>query len=102
MDSIEICSLEDIPPGNCRAVRAMALDIALFNVEGTVHALENACLHAGAALSGGSFCGRTVTCPAHGWRYDVTTGALKVAPEKVLRTFPVLIADGKVLLQIEA
>lgn len=102
MNFVEAYSLQDIAPGTSRPVRIGTTDIILFNVEGNIHALENSCRHAGAALNGGKLCGKVVTCPAHGWRYDVTSGALLVAPEKRIKTFPVKIADGKILLQLVA
>jgi len=98
MEFIDICALESIAPETSRAVRADGRDVALFNVEGTIHALENACRHAGAALAGGKLCGRVVTCPAHGWKYDVTTGALVVAPTLSVTRYPVRVADGRVFV----
>jgi nitrite reductase/ring-hydroxylating ferredoxin subunit len=96
MQFIDVCPLESIPPGGSRAVRAGGRDVALFRVGEVVHAIENACRHAGAALAGGKLCGRIVTCPAHGWKYDVTTGTLAVAPSLSVETFPVEIVDGRV------
>ena len=96
----DVCALEQVRPGASMAVRAGGKDIALFNVDGTVHAIENACLHAGAALAGGSLCGRIVQCRAHGWRYDVTTGALVVAPSLSVATFAVKIDEGRVLVGV--
>ena len=102
MNFVETYALQDIAPGTSRPVRIGTTDIVLCNVEGNIHALENSCLHAGASLNGGKLCGKVLACPAHGWRYDVTTGALLVAPEKGIKTFPVRIADGKILLQLAA
>ncbi|NMG16131.1 Rieske (2Fe-2S) protein [Aromatoleum bremense] len=99
MQFVDVCALESIAPGSSRAVRAGDRDVALFNVDGTVHALENACRHAGAALSGGKLCGRVVACPAHGWKYDVTTGALVVAPTLSVARYPVRVVDGRVLVE---
>jgi nitrite reductase/ring-hydroxylating ferredoxin subunit len=101
MKSIEVCALEDIPPGRSRAVRAGQTDVALFNMNGELHAIENACLHQGMGLAGGKMCGTTVACPGHGWRYDVRTGALVVAPQLKVRTFPVKVTSGKVLVEVE-
>jgi naphthalene 1,2-dioxygenase ferredoxin component len=98
MQFVDVCALEEVTSGRGLAVRAGGRDIALFNVDGTVHALENSCLHNGASLAGGKVCGRVVTCPAHGWRYDVTTGAVVVAPSRAVAKFPVRIADGRVLV----
>lgn len=102
MKFVEACALQDLPPGTSRAVRIGAVDIALFNTGGAVHAIENSCLHAGASLAGGKLCGTMVSCPAHGWRYDVTTGALGASPTMRLRTFPVALDDGKVMVEVEA
>jgi nitrite reductase/ring-hydroxylating ferredoxin subunit len=55
-------------------------------------------LHAGAALSGGRLWGKVVASPAHGWRYDGTTGALLAAPEKRRRKFPVDVIDGRIMI----
>ncbi|HEX6827705.1 MAG TPA: Rieske 2Fe-2S domain-containing protein [Burkholderiales bacterium] len=98
MQFVDVCALEEVSPGRGLAVRVGGRDVALFNVDGAVHALENSCLHAGASLAGGKLCGRVVTCPAHGWRYDVTTGAVIVAPSLAVTKFPVRITDGRVLV----
>lgn len=100
MDYVDVCALESISPGTSGAVRAGDVDVALFNVDGTLHAIENACRHAGAALAGGKLCGRVVACPAHGWKYDVTTGALVVAPTLSVARFPVRVVEGRVLVGI--
>lgn len=100
MDFVEICALQQVQPGTQRAVRIGTTDIAVFNVAGALHAVENSCMHAGAALSGGRLCGKVVACPAHGWRYDVTTGALLAAPEKRLRKFPVEVIDGRIMIRL--
>lgn len=102
MQYVDVCALERIAPGTSLAVRAGGRDVALFNVDGTVHAIENACRHAGAALAGGRLCGRVVACPAHGWKYDVTTGALVVAPGLSVERFAVDIADGRVRVSTAA
>lgn len=101
MTFVEVCALHDLQPGKARAFRVRETDVAIFNMDGALHAIENSCLHAGSALSGGALCGKYVSCPSHGWRYDITTGALAVAPELKLRTFPVKVIDGKVMLEME-
>jgi len=100
MNFIDVCGAGEIAPGTSRAARAGGKDLALFNVQGAIHALENSCPHQGAALTGGKLCGRHVTCPAHGWRFDVTTGALAVAPTLTVTRFPVKIDGGRVLVDV--
>ena len=100
MEFVDVCALDAVAPGASLAARVGGRDVALFNVEGTLHAIENSCLHAGASLAGGSLCGRIVACRAHGWRYDVTTGALVVAPSRGVARFPVQVAEGRVLVAV--
>lgn len=102
MSYVDVCAVEDVLPNAGRAVRVGGKDLALFQVEGTIHALENSCPHQGSALSGGTVCGRHVTCRAHGWRFDVTTGALAVAPSLKVAKFPVKVDGGRVLVEVGA
>lgn len=101
MNLVDVCAVEDIPPEKSRAVHAQGKDIALFNVDGSVYAIENSCLHQGAALSGGELCGHTVTCRAHGWRFDVTTGKLGSSRQLGVASFPVRISGDRVLVAID-
>lgn len=101
MEYTDVCTIDDVPPGRSRAVRIAGKDIALFNVAGDVHAIENACLHQGAALSGGELCGHIVKCRAHGWRFDVTTGELAGSRGKLcVAVFPVQVAGGRVAVAV--
>ena len=67
--------LGELPEG---AVRQVVLDgraWALANVEGTIYALDNNCPHNGGPLGRGQLDGAVLTCPWHGWRWSVTSGA---------------------------
>ena len=101
MEYIDVCALNELPPGKSRAVRAAGKDIALFNVAGHIHAIENSCLHQGAALSGGEMCDRFVKCRAHGWRFDVTTGELKGSRALRVAVFPIQLAGGRVAVAVD-
>ena len=59
-------------------------------------ALELSCRHQGADLSGAPREGTVVTCPRHGWRYDLATGACLTDPATPLRR-PRLRIDGGTL-----
>ena len=102
MNFVDVCGLEEVTSKTPRAARVGGKDLALFNVEGTIHVLENSCPHQGAALTGGKLCGRHVACPAHGLRFDVTTGAMAAAPTLTVKKFPVKIDGGRVLVDVGA
>lgn len=96
MSETRVGRLEEILPGQSRSVRAGTRRVAVFNVQGTLHAVEDACGHMKAPLSGGRLAGTTLTCSWHGWRYDVTTGACLDAAHACLRRFAVSVRDGEV------
>ncbi|HVO58571.1 MAG TPA: Rieske 2Fe-2S domain-containing protein [Dongiaceae bacterium] len=66
--------LSDIPAGSIKTVQVGGQALAVANVAGKVYAIQNACLHRGGPLGEGQLAGTVVTCPWHGWQFDVTTG----------------------------
>lgn len=66
----------DIPPGVGRSFSMGRYEIALFNIDGEFYALENSCPHQGGPIADGWLEGPTVTCPWHGWCFDVRTGKM--------------------------
>lgn len=75
-------------------------NVALFNVGGTFHAIENKCAHRAGPLAEGFVSGSVVFCPWHDWQYDVTTGACLNAPGFEVRSFSVSVVDGDVLVDV--
>jgi 3-phenylpropionate/trans-cinnamate dioxygenase ferredoxin component len=69
-----VAKVADIPPGTGKMVVASGRKAALFNVNGTFYAVEDACSHRAASLSQGKLRGKEVVCPWHGSRFDLATG----------------------------
>jgi nitrite reductase/ring-hydroxylating ferredoxin subunit len=92
----KVVALSDLPPGACREATVDGKPVALFNVEGTVHAIGNLCMHRGGPLGQGMLEGTTVLCPWHAWTYDVTTGESTVNPELKVPKYEVKIDEGYV------
>jgi 3-phenylpropionate/trans-cinnamate dioxygenase ferredoxin subunit len=64
-------------------------------------ATDGLCTHEHVHLSGGLVMGNIIECPKHNGRYDLTTGEAKGAPVCVnLRTYPVKVEGGRVLLHV--
>lgn len=97
---VEVARLEEVPPGQSTTVVVSGKNIALFNVDGTVYATDDACLHAGGSLGTGKLEGKVVTCRLHGWRYNVTTGNTLNVPDYGVKSYPVNVADGKILVAV--
>lgn len=70
----------EIPPGEVREFQLDGHTVAIANVDGHFYAIDNTCLHRGGPLGQGLLHGKTVTCPWHGWEFDVTTGKVGASP----------------------
>jgi nitrite reductase/ring-hydroxylating ferredoxin subunit len=97
---VEAARLEQVPVGKGRVFSVQDRQIAIFNVQGNIYAIGNSCAHAGASLGSGKLAGKYVTCPAHGMRYDVTTGEVATGGLRV-PNYPVKVVDGAILIGIE-
>lgn len=98
---IEALRLDQLPPGRGTCATVAGKDIALFNVEGTIYAMDDACLHHGLSLGTSKLEGKVVTCRGHGWRYDVTTGNTLHVPDYGVTSYPVKVVDGKIMVALE-
>jgi nitrite reductase (NADH) small subunit len=98
----EIGRLDDIPRRGARCIRTPAGPIAVFRtMEDQVFAIENRCAHKGGPLSEGIVHGASVTCPLHNWVYDLATGTTLGVDEGRVRTFPIDIIEGRVLIALD-
>lgn len=102
MTWLAVCRRDDIPPDRGWPVRAGELNIAIFDVEGDLCAIDNVCLHVGNPLDDGFVSGGVVTCPWHGWRYDLRTGEhlTYFGRRHGVRTYPVRVEGGVVLVDV--
>lgn len=73
---VRVGRLRDIPVGYGRGYRVGRYEVAVFNVGGELHALENSCPHQGGPLADGWLEGPLITCPWHGWCFDVRSGKM--------------------------
>jgi len=99
-DFVETIALSRLPVGRSVVVRIASKDVALFNVDGHVYATSDSCAHAGASLGSGRLQGATVTCRAHGFRYDVPTGHCTNIQGLRIATYPVKVVDGKIWVAV--
>jgi 3-phenylpropionate/trans-cinnamate dioxygenase ferredoxin subunit len=98
---LEAVPLDQVPIGTSKLVRVADNDIALFNIDGTIYAIGDTCVHQGSSLSQGKLDGKVVTCRGHGWRFDVTTGYVANSPGFGVPAYRVKIVDGKIMVDIE-
>ena len=100
--TIKIAHASDVAPGAATAVDVDGRRIALFNVQGTFYALDDACPHRGGPLSEGELDGVVVTCPWHGATFDVRSGGVTGPPARSgVRSFRVRVEGDDVLMELE-
>jgi nitrite reductase/ring-hydroxylating ferredoxin subunit len=123
--SVVVGRVEEIPPGSRKIVvpfRGRA-GIGVFNVDGEFFALRNLCPHKQGPLCTGFVSGRMVAagppstpgggglewadegeiirCPWHLWEFEIRTGRCLVDSRVRARTYPVVVRDGEVIVQVE-
>src|SRR3989338_1766079 len=98
---IKVANASDLKTGQNKAVNVNGTEVALFNVNGQFFAISNACPHRGGPLGEGSLEEDVVTCPWHGWRFNVKTGISPVVPTAKVGTYKVKIEGDNVLLALD-
>jgi nitrite reductase/ring-hydroxylating ferredoxin subunit len=98
---VRVAKSSEIQPGTAKRIEAGDKLIALFNLDGVFHAIDDTCTHRGGPLSEGILSGNEVTCPWHGAVFDVTTGEVISPPAPLgVATYPVRIAGDDVEVEI--
>jgi len=90
----------DVPPGTIREVQVEGKAVALANVDGQFHAIDGVCLHRGGPLGDGPLEGAVVTCPWHGWQYDVRTGKVPQNPTVGVECYAVEVRGDEIFVNV--
>ncbi len=90
----------EVPEGTATVVEVRGRPLALFRVGGRFYATDNDCLHRGGPLGEGFLTGSVVTCPWHGWEYDVVTGEHVDDPSLRVSTYTAFVRNGRVWVQV--
>jgi naphthalene 1,2-dioxygenase system ferredoxin subunit len=94
-----VAELDAVPEGEAIDVQSQGRSVALYCVEGQVYATAGLCTHQKIRLCDGFLEGFEIECPLHQGRFDIRTGKALCAPLiEDIRTYPVKIEDGKVLV----
>jgi nitrite reductase (NADH) small subunit len=91
---------DEIPPGAIREFQIEGKTLAIANVGDKFYAIDNTCLHRGGPLGHGTLQGVSVTCPWHGWQYDVTTGKVVMNPAVGVATYALEVRGDDVWIDV--
>jgi nitrite reductase/ring-hydroxylating ferredoxin subunit len=101
-ETVAVAKLIDLTPGKLAYADVDGLPIALANLAGTIYAFSDTCRHEGGPLSAGALIEDTITCPWHGWTYNIRTGKAIVPPVGIrIATYPVTIDGDQVCVTID-
>lgn len=104
MAFVDVCPLSELPPGARRKFEHEDLEIAVFNCDGELLAMEDRCSHDDGDLADGELdqarC--TIECPRHGSLFDLRSGRPLTLPAyEPVETFPVAVEDGVVRVDVD-
>ena len=95
-----IAKTDDCPAGEARELVVAGRIVALFNVDGEYFALDGICPHQGGPLGKGYLQGCIVTCPWHGFQFDVRTGEHQTTPNLRQPTFPLKVEEDTISIEL--
>ena len=96
-----LCEAASLSEGTCRSFIVEGRRIALYNVGGVFYATQDFCRHKGGSLGRGTLDGSIVTCPLHGWKFNVETGkCLTHTHCKALQLYSISVEDGGVAVEL--
>ncbi|MEM1251573.1 MAG: NifU family protein [Cyanobacteria bacterium P01_H01_bin.21] len=96
-----VTSLAEIPEQGALDLKLEGHKLLLSRQGETVTCFHNACSHLGVPIDGGECEDGVLTCPYHGFQFELGTGNCLTAPAVPLRPYPVKVNNGQVFVQLE-
>lgn len=100
MGFVRTVKLDELPPGTVRELQVEGKAVAVANVAGKIYAINNSCLHRAGPIGQGSLSGNVVTCPWHGWQYDVITGKVVQNPAVGVDCYPTEVRGQDIFVDV--
>jgi len=98
---VKATTVSEVAQNQSKICEINGKQIAIFNVAGRFCAIENVCPHRGGPVGEGDLEGTVVTCPWHGWQFDVTTGASPVNPAATIKKFNCKVEGSDILVEVD-
>ena len=100
MASLDLADAATIVPGQSAEVVADGRIFAVYNVDGVFHVIDGICPHAGGPLGKGTLRDNIVTCPWHGWQFNVSSGQHCLNQRICQTAYAVRIENGRVIIDM--
>ena len=95
-----VAQISEVPNFGKKVVSVSGREILLINVKGNIFAVENECPHQGSPLSAAVVKDGYISCPRHGYRFNLADGRCAEHPEFVLATFPVQLSGEAIFVNL--
>ena len=102
MSRERVCRLDELTIGKGREFVVAGRVLAVFRLETGVKIIEGICPHAGGPLAQGMVRGEVVTCPWHGWQFDVGSGQHQLNQRICVPSFAAIVDGDEVYAEIPA
>lgn len=96
----KLCQLSELRDGHGKEFLVDGRIVAAFLNAGEVRAVDGICAHQGGPISQGFLDGKCITCPWHGWQYDLSNGQNLLTGKKMLDCFPVEVRGEQVWVDV--
>jgi nitrite reductase/ring-hydroxylating ferredoxin subunit len=102
MQRLDLCSTDEVAPGNALRVESGDLALAVFNVDGEFFVTDDLCTHGPGSLAEGYIDGDVVECNFHNGQFNFNTGEVVSPPCMVpVKTYKTLVENGRVVIETD-
>ena len=102
MPRLDLCSADEVAPGNALRVESGDLVLAVFNVEGEYYVTDDLCTHGPGSLAEGYNDGDVVECNFHNGQFNINTGEVVSPPCMVpVKTYKTTVENGRVVIEAD-
>ncbi len=97
---VKVASTGEIPAGQGKTFEVNGNQVAVWNLNGNFHAFQNVCPHRGGPVGEGELEGNIITCPWHGWQFDLITGASPINPAAKITKYEVKVEGSDLKIAV--
>lgn len=97
---VSVAKTSEVPNFGKKVVSVSGKEILLVNIKGAIYAVENECPHQGSPLGAAIVKDGYISCPRHGYRFNLTDGTCAEHPDYKLATFPVQLSGDEILVDL--
>jgi nitrite reductase (NADH) small subunit len=99
---LTVARVSALPPGMGTVVTVKGQELAVFNLQGRFHAVDNRCPHQDYPLGMSPIFDNSVICIGHGWRFDIKSGECHSVPGVRVQTYEVMVEGDEVKIRSDA